>query len=1220
MTPGSLSRSLVFALAALMLPAMTLAQTPLGRVAGTVLDESGAVLPGATVTLTNTGTNEVMTTTASQTGAFLFPQVPVGTYRATVALDGFKTSEYTDVVVATGREYSLTARLGIGAVTETVTVVAGSSLVQTTTPEVSTTVQQEQVLNIPLADRSIQLLIRLQAGVPGIPSGANTAINGGRPTWTQVSLDGINVQDNFIRTNSLDFLPNRPTSDNVSELTISTSVSGADNAGGATSVRMVTPSGTNNWRGSVYEFNRDARFAANSFFDNASNLPKSELSRHDFGGRVGGPIQRDRLFFFLNYEGRRQTTQPAAALTIPAHADFFDGVFRYVDASNTVRSVNVLQLSGLTVDPVLRSALFSRIPGPSNVNNFNQGDSSADRLLNTAGFRSLQTNKNERNALTGRIDYALNAGHRLEGTFGYFREIDDRDDLDAVSSRPLVFTDSNPRRLAVAWRWTRGTFNNELRGGFNIAPARFESDFDFGDAILFGGALGIVNPVGGWGDTGTNLAFQPQGRNTDTYQLNNSASTVRGNHQLQMGGSWQRRRINPYNFAGRFPTVAFGFSSAAPQSVQLSSAQFPGGISAADLARANAMSAWLGGIVSSTNQTFQVRDKTSGFVPGIPSDEQYTADTVALFVQDNWRWKPNFTVRAGLKWEYYSPLREDNDLGFAPQLNGRPFRDAMLDPATTVSFVNGEYYNKDLNNFGPTVGFAWDLTRDGRTAVRGGYSLTFVDEESVTVGRAVGRNNNGLTTPAPQSNLFARVSDGLPLPQAPAFLSVRTLADQMALDVQGVLWGIDPDIQAAHVHQVSLGIQRELPWSLAAEARYVGTFGRQIWRGIDFNQIDVSQEFMDDFIRARTNGFLAQQAGLAFSPLFNANVPGSQPLTLLPSLGLPLNNATVINAIQQAEVGRLADLHMTGLGPAGRDAARARFLQNPAIYSSNAIVNGGFSDYNALQLELRRQFRNGFFAQVNYTLADTKTDSTGLGQNRFEAFMDNNRRELGVGRSAFHITHVINANAIYELPFGQGKRWLSGGGLTNVLAGGWQISTIVNLQSGEPFTISSGRGTFNRVGRSNCGTIGVCNTAVSGLSVKEIQKLIGVYKQPDGRIYWIDPRVIDPATGRAVGADTLQNAAGFDGQIFFNPGAGEVGNLPVMAFDGPKSFRMDLALSKRTRLGGRYSLELKGEAFNLTNSVSFNMANTNINGTSFGRLTGVVVGSRVVQLSARFNF
>ncbi len=1217
----SRSLSVFFLLIALALPAPAAAQTTLGRVAGTVLDESGAVLPGATITLTSVGTGQVMTAVAGETGAFLFPQVPVGNYKVSVTLEGFKAAEFTDVGVAVGQEYSMTAKLPIGAMTDVVTVVAGSSLVSTTTPEVSSTILQRQVLDIPLAGRDVTNLIKLQAGVAGTSNRANTTINGGRPTWTQVTLDGINIQDNFIRTNSLDFLPNRPTSDNVAEFSITTSVAGADSAGGATAVRMVTPSGSNRWTGSVFEFNRDSKFAANSFFNNSSNTPKPKLSRHQYGGRVGGPLVRDKVFFFFNYEGFRQKTQASQNLTIPANADFYDGVFRYVDLTGAVRSVNVLQLAGLPADARLRADFLSRIPAPSKVNNFDAGNSTAARNLNTAGYRYNQTDLNNRDQYTGRLDYAFNSTNNFEGVFSYFKETDDRTDLDVISpDRPLVYTSADPKRFAVAWRWAASSrLNNELRGGANLAPVAFVSDWDYSQGALYTTALSITNPQGG---NGSGTAFLSQGRFTNTYQLNDNMSYIRGTHQLQMGGSWQRNRVNPYNFAGQYPVVSFGFSSAAPASVQLTSAQFPGGISAADLLNANAAAALLGGVVTSVAQTYQVKDKTSGYVPGIPSDERYTLDNIAAYVQDNWRWRPNLTLRGGLKWEYYSPLREDNDLGFLPVPGSRTFAQTMLDPATTVTFANGDYYKKDLNNFGPTAGFAWDVTNDGKTAVRGGYSLTFVNEESVTVGRSAARGNAGLSTAVTLSNQFATVAGGVPLPTAPAFVTERSLAQQMALSTSGILWGIDPGIKAPHVHQASVGIQRELPWATAVEVRYVGTFGRGIWRGTDYNQIQLSQAFRDDFSRARSNGFLAQQAGLAFSPVFNANVPGSQPLTVLTNFGGGLlTNATAVSNIQLNQPAGLADFYMTGLAtPDLRTAARAALLQNPGIYASQAISNGGFSNYNSMQVELRRQFRNGFFGQVNYTLADSKTDSAGTAQNRFEAFMDNARPELNIGRSIFHVTHVMNANAIYELPFGRDRRWLNGGGLTDVLVGGWQLGTIINWQSGSPISIFSGRPTFNRAGRSGCADAIGCNTAVTNLSLSDVKGLLGIYKQPDGRIYFIDPKVIDPVSGRAVGADNLGNTAGFAGQVFFNPGAAEVGNLPVLSFDGPSVIRVDLALTKRTRLTGRYSLELKGEAFNLTNTPTFFSGDLNINSATFGRLTSVTVASRVIQLSARLSF
>ena len=154
-------------------------------------------------------------------------------------------------------------------------------------------------------------------------------------------------------------------------------------------------------------------------------------------------------------------------------------------------------------------------------------------------------------------------------------------------------------------------------------------------------------------------------------------------------------------------------------------------------------------------------------------------------------------------------------------------------------------------------------------------------------------------------------------------------------------------------------------------------------------------------------------------------------------------------------------------------------MQNPGIYASQGLINGAFSDYNSLQFELRRQFRSGFFGQLNYTWADTNTDSSGTGQNRFEAFLDNNRPELNTGRSVFHVTHAIQANSIYELPFGSGKRWVNSDGLLSQIVGDWQVSGILAWSSGSPISITSTRGTFNRVGRSSCADPIACNTAVS---------------------------------------------------------------------------------------------------------------------------------------------
>jgi len=1184
------------------------AQTTLGRLAGTVFDTSGAVLPGATITLTNQGTGQVQTTVSNETGVFLFPQVPVGTYRVEVSLEGFKSAIFTDVAIAVGQEYGLTAKLAVGSVTEVITVESGTSLVPTTTPEVNTTVGQKQIEMLPILGRNPIALIGLQAGVAGISNRANTVINGGRPTWTELTQDGINIQDNFIRTNSLDFVPNRPTTDNVAEFTITTAAQGADSAGGATQVRLVTPSGTNTFKGNLYEYNRNSRFAANSFFNKRANpvVPVNDLNRNQFGGNLGGPVMRNKLFFYANYEGFRQKTQTSQNNTIPAHPDLLTGVFRYVASDGSVREANILQLAGMSVDPKIQSEILSKVPGADKVNNFEGGgDSRADRLLNTARYRFKQDDSNDRNQWVGRADYELNNSHRFELVYSYIRETDDRTDLDVTSlPRPLVFTDATAKRIVGAWRWTASSrLQNEVRAGANLAPVDFKSSADFSSNVLYNTQV-ITNPVVGSG--GATPAFQPQGRNTRTYQANDNGSLVIGDHQIQFGGSLQRIRVNPYNFAGRFPTISFGFSPAAGN-IALTSVQLPG-IIPADLSTANNLLAFLSGTITSVAQTLQVKDQTSGFVGGIPNNRNYSLDNVATFVQDNWRLKPNLTLRAGLKWEYFSPIREDDDLAFLPVLNGRSMREVMLDPNASVSFANGDFYKKDLNNFGPAVGFAWDPFKDGRTSVRAGYSLTFVNEETVTVGSNVAGGNAGLSTAVSLTNQFARLANGVPAIPIPAFKTTRTMADQLAVSATSTIRGIQQDIKQPHVHQVSTGISREIMWNMAVEARYVGTFGRDIFRGIDLNQMNAvgafGGAFLQDFLRARQNGYLSQAAGLGFDPAYTG--AGSQPLTVLPQFG-NLTNATVRTSIQQGEIARLADFYITNR-IAGSNAA---FLPNPGIYAAEYITNGSFTNYNALQLELRRQFRQGIAGQINYTLSETRADSFGTAQSRIETFLDNARPQLDTGHALYHTRHVINSNVLFELPFGKGRRWLNNGGVLDAIAGGWSTAAIVKWETGSPISFTAPRGTFNRTGRSTR------QTAVSSLSAADIKKLLGV-RDINGTVYFIDPKVID-ASGRGVAPDSLSNTP-FAGQVFFNPGAGEVGSLEILAFDGPSQFLTDLSASKRFRIGDRLGFSVRADIFNLFNTVNFFTGDFDVNSTSFGKLSDTNTGARLVQFSAKIDF
>ncbi len=1226
-----------------------LAQNALGRITGSVRDQAGAVIPNATVKVTNEGTKQqIQTTQTSEEGAFIVPQLSPGSYTVKVELAGFKSVSITEVKVDPGQDYSLVVTLEVGQTSEVVTVAAGTDLVNTSNPEISSTVIRRQIVDLPLNGRNPIELVRLQAGVQGLPTRTTTAINGGRPTWTQLTQDGVNIQDNFIRTNSLDFVPNRPTSDTIGEFTITTNTQGADAAGGSSQVKLTTPGGTNEFHGTLYEFNRNSALGANSWFNNATidrltgkTVARPFLNRNQFGGNIGGPIwlrkkyfgplgweeSKDKLFFFFSYEGFRQRTQATQNNVIPAFNDVLSGNFRYIrpgDTTNTVQTINVLAGNtatgrpALALDPTVQRLLLSRFPSASLANNFDVGNSTATARLNTAGFRFLQSDVNDRNQYQMRFDVQATNNHRFEFVHQRFKDTDDRTDLDGINRRPKVFTESDVKFTVGAWRWVATPkLNNELRFGANLAPVAFNSSEDF-IGVLYPTALGLTN---------REVQFQPQGRDTRTFNLTDNASYITGNHSIQFGGSMQRVLVRPYNFAGRFPSVAFGFSPSAPAALQLTQADFPGGnISPADIAAANALRTFLGGIISSVSQTFQVQDKTSGYVAGIPNVRNFTLDNWALYAQDNWRIKSNFTLRYGLKWEYFSPLKEDDNLQLLPVKGNRTPKDALLDPNGTVDFVKGGFYNRDLNNFAPTVGFAWDVFKDGRTSVRGGYSLAFINEETIRVAQNASDGNAGLQSTANLINLFSTVNAGVPVVSPTAFRVPRTYLDQLALGPTNVAFGIDPNLKQPYVHQISLSIEREIGLDMAVEARYVSTLGRDIWRGLDFNQNNagINQAFLADFLRARSNGFLALNTAPStpgcttatcgvFNPAFNGNIPGSQQLSVIPTFGGgSLANANVRTLLQTGQVAGLADFYITNR-IAGSNAA---FLPNPNIYASNLVVNGATTDYHALQLETRRRFKNGVFGQVNYTFSKVLANSAGTTQARFEPFLDNARPELEKTRADFDITHIINGSMIFELPFGKGRKfWGGAGSIADRVVGGWQVSSIVHYQSGAPISILSGRGTFNRGGRSGS------NPAVSSLTKDQVRDLFGIRKLPDGRVFYIDPKVTDPTNNnRGVGVDNIGNTAAFSGQVFFHPSAGQLGSIQRLQFDGPSQASWDFGVIKRVRIKENSNAEFRADFFNFLNSPLFFVGDQNIDSTVFGRITGLNVNPRVVQLALKLNF
>jgi hypothetical protein len=370
------------------------------------------------------------------------------------------------------------------------------------------------------------------------------------------------------------------------------------------------------------------------------------------------------------------------------------------------------------------------------------------------------------------------------------------------------------------------------------------------------------------------------------------------------------------------------------------------------------------------------------------------------------------------------------------------------------------------------------------------------------------------------------------------------------------------------------------------------------------------------------------------SAAFNPAIAGSQPLTvfpLLPSGGL-LTNSTILGQIQQ---GVPADLAVTYI--INNLASGVNFLANPNAFVANVTTNGGLYRYNSMQLEIRRRYVNGFSFQANYTFQKILTDSTQDTQQSVDPYLDNADLRRNYARPNFDRTHTINANLNLDLPFGRGRRWLNSGGVASKILGGFQLTSIFNISSGAPISILDSRGTLNRAGRSGL------QPATSSLSTKEIKKLIGIFKTPNG-VFFIDPKVLQAKTPAGVVVDLTQplpagvsfnsltirgaspiGTAPFAGQVFFLNNPGSTGNLPMNFINGPVYFNWNAGFFRNISLGegGTRKLQIRMELFNVLNNPQFNLGEGsgvfNVASTTFGRV-GSTFSARIIQFGARFDF
>ncbi len=1211
------------------------AQTVNSTVSGIVKDQTGAVLPGAKVILTDTATKLDISTTTSGEGFYLFNDVRAGLYSLTAEAPGFKKTQVREVKVDVSIPASIHLVMEPGQIAELITTSAteAQAVINTVNAELSTTVTERQINDLPLNGRNPIQLARLQVGVATIGNTRNATINGLRGSFNNITWDGINIQENYLRgsVSSGLFAQAGPTVAGVGEFNITTQNASAADGTGVAQVKLVTPRGSTAYHGNLFEFHRNDALDANDFFNNANKLEKEKLIRNQFGFGVGGPIKlptslfgpagfdTQKLFFYAYMEETRSPQQAALTRTVLSDAAR-TGNFSYRRTDNNqLQTVNLLTLTGRPIDSRMRQ-LMGLTPLP---NDFN---SVGDRI-NSAGFR-FNSPAGSTDRLWGfRIDYNLSDRHRFEGIYSRNSVMTPNDAITNNTGEPfpgLPGKGQSPQRHRGSFAWNSTlspTINNELRSGFYRQRSFFFTNVSFpeGNLLAFPSVGGtLTNPV---------QNSQESGRHGRIFELTDNASWVKGNHLVRFGGNFRRTHLEPFSFGGVLPayTIGFGSGNINPLS-STNRTQFPGGIGPNDFNSASNLLAFLSGAVTSGTQTFNVESASSGYVNGAEQRRNLRFDAIGFYGQDTWRLKPNLTVNIGVRYDYFSPVQETNGIGLMP-LGGI---EGLGNPNLVYDLAGGgngtrPFYEPDKNNFAPNISLAWDPFKSGKTSIRAGYSVNFVIDSLIQMTEnAAIDGNDGITSTVLVPNLTGTVSGGGLVPiGTPVFKVPRTIKDQQALTQAPTAFILDPNIRTPYVQQWNIGIEREILPDTVAEVRYVGNHGVKLMRGIDINQVVIFENgFLADFRRAQNNLALStalNNPSTPASPAFNAAVPGSQQLTVFPNIGRggfytsaarTALNATLVNLISQGQVGELVQqyslsrsIYLTP-GVNGATLSPASFLRaNPEAGNVDYAGNGSFSNYHALQMEIRRRLRNGLYLQANYAWSKGFTDFDGSSAN-FAALLDlTNSAALEKKRQTNDITHIFKANGLYELPFGPGKRFLSFGGAAGKFLEGWQVGGIFEVRTGRPVSFTSARGTVNRAGRS------AKNAANSTLSVQQLQDLTGLFYDPvSGRPLFVDPKLI--------GADGRANPA-----YLTNPPAGFYGALQLTPVSGPGFWNVDLSVMKRTRITETLNIEFRLEAFNAFNHTSFAVSNeqNDINSVTFGRLT-TAFDPRILQLGLKINF
>lgn len=1253
---------------------------------GVVTDSAGGVVPGAEVVIKHNATGVTNNAVSNNEGAFSFPGLNVGTYTVTVTLTGFKTFVVNDVVLTSGAPASVRAVLEVGGLEEQIVVSSVSEIVQTQSTTISTTINTNQITKLPLTSRSAMDFVTFMPGVSTPGGNRQSSINGLPQGMINITLDGVNIQDNTLRSTDGFFAIVSPRLDAIEEVTVTTATQGAEAAQGAVQIKFVTRSGTNNFAGSGYHYYRTDKLNANTWFNNRNGVAKAKLKQNQAGLRTGGPILipglfdgRNRAFFFVNYEEVRQPSDQTRNRTIldPLAQQ---GIFRYTTPAG-VQQVNLLALAAAnnqtaTMDPAVAKLLGDIRAAAS-------GGSITTLEPNLEQFSYNLPVESMRRYPTFRVDYNITNNHRFTSAYNYQLFTDYPDTLNNRDAQfpgfPVAAGQSSERLgFSNSIRSTlRQNLVNEGRVGYSGAPVTFFKELtptmwaggSVADQKGFQLSLGRIGTTAAQDLTNASAAPAPQSRNASSLLIEDTLTWLKGNHSVSMGGSWTQYDLWAKN-SSLIPTINFAVVTGDPAQglfTGTNATTFFPGASAANLTAAQNLYALLTGRVSAVDGDIRLDEATNTYAYMGTGTQRARMREAGFFIQDSWRLRTNLTINAGLRYELqfpFSPLNSSYSTATIADLCGLSGVNAdgrcNLFQAGVMSgkrpeFVNfGEgtpAYSTDYDNFAPSLGLAWTVKADSglfravtgdEMVLRAGYTRAFnrngmndfSGQYNANPGvqltgppdRNVGQgtlNNDGLGLPV----LFRQTTrlGAAPFPNAPSYPIIDVVTEDVNL--------FDPSIQVPWADSWTAGIQRSVGRNMAVEVRYVGTRSRDGWQVLNYNEINIfDNRFVNEFRQAQTNLRANLAAGRPATFAYTG-VAGTAPLpTIFAYFQGAVGNANDPAAYTSADFTNntfltpLATFNPNPFGFANslyNDAARRTraaaggipanfFLANPdAIGGADLTTNYGKSDYNGLQLELRRRYSQGLQFQTSYAFGKAT-------QSRFETFRRGNLTVRDVG-SPGDLTHSFKANAVYDMPFGQGRRF--GGdvnGVVDRIIGGWSIGLTSRVQSGQ--------------------LIDLGNVRLVGMTAGDLGSMFKLRFDDAGKKVWMLPQDVIDQTIRAfsVSATSLTGygASGAPIGRYFAPANGpdclEVDNgadygecgMRSLVVTGPLFKQHDVSVAKRVRLFGRSDVEFRLEMLNAFNHANFipvggignSLANYEVTG-----LTGANT-ARVIQLVSRINW